>query len=402
VLGLIVSVLALPATPVAASPGDLDPDFAKNGQYRFGGDVYDIEDAPRNGFVLATGGSGADVYALTADGRPLRRFGNGGWTRVPAPPWRERVEFDNAIRIARHGAGWLVSVVEEGRRGMDGWLVRLTSDGDVDPAFGNQGFVELSGVHPRAAYLGVDADNRILTAVIDTGRRDDDDSLSIRRFLPDGSIDTTYGTRGSRVISRDVQAVSGLAISPTGGVTAAYSSAIGSIWVSRLVRLDARGRPQSVFGAQGARPLQVPGLDKPYVADLHQLGDGRLIITGSGQDSRGSTAQFALRLDSSRRIDTSYGTGGYTIVTDPIWSLSQGSTTVDPSGRIYLAAITFRESAMTRLDPSGRIDQQFGGGSVRTPLPGWVSGWRVQNTALVLVTLYPFGSPRHRIVRMFT
>jgi uncharacterized delta-60 repeat protein len=401
VCGLLLSALFSPAAPVAAATGDLDPDFGRNGEIGVRAGVYDIEEAPRGGFLLATGGTGSpDVIAFTSEGAMQRGFGNRGWVRIPNPPDQRDVTFDSTRRLARHAGGWVVSVVDDKRNGPDGWLTRLTSDGRLNTAFGSQGFVELEGRRPWAAYLGVDADNRILVAVMDEGGRNDTISLSIRRFLPDGTLDASYGIRGSRRLSSDVLAVSGLTVSRTGQATVAFTSEVDGRRSSRLMRLDTRGRRDSTFGTKGTWLLQVPGLANPYVGDLHLLSGDRLVVTGSGTDPRESTAQYALRLDQRGRLDTTYGTAGHTVVTDPIWSLSQGSATVDPSGRVYLAAITFTENAMTRLGVDGRIDTGFGGGSLRAPLPGWVSGWRVQSSALVLVTLYPFGSPRYRIVRM--
>lgn len=400
VAGLVFAALTLAVSPAAASPGDLDPHFAGDGLLEIGGTVYSLEPTARGGFLLARDGTGAELVAFTADGRRDTGFGVRGSITIPNPEGSANIMFNAALGATRHRGGWVVSVIADTFSGDRGWLTRVTSAGQLNIAFGNQGYAPITGRSPRAVSLAVDRNDRILAAVLESGGRNRPDVLSVRRFLPDGAIDTSYGVRGTRRIAAQASYVSSFVLTPSGGVLVAYNTYLDGSTVSRVVRLDSGGRREPTFANRGTWDAQANGVTEILLGPIHLLADGRIVATGSGEDGRNLRVQFAVRLDRRGRIDTTFGQAGTTVVSDPIWSLDQGSSTLDASGRIYLSAVTFNQTAITRLDRDGQIDRDFGDGSVRTPLPGWVNAWRVQGDQLVLVTFYPIGRPQTRIVRM--
>jgi hypothetical protein len=71
-----------------------------------------------------------------------------------------------------------------------GMLGRLGSEGLLDPTLDADGLVALPGVPEVYSGLAVDGNRRIVAAV------GDGVSAALRRYRPDGSVDTGFGTQG--------------------------------------------------------------------------------------------------------------------------------------------------------------------------------------------------------------
>lgn len=145
------------------------------------------------------------------------------------------------------------------------YLVRLTAAGVLDASFGDGGKLAL----PNDIVIGgftLDLQGRILLGGVRFGQNRYD--MAVRRLLPDGRIDTSFGDAGLALISPDIYAsAQQLRLLPDGRIVVAgnsYSSAwrgtnYGRITVARL--LD-NGRIDTTFGQAGIRIVDFGGDDR--------------------------------------------------------------------------------------------------------------------------------------------
>ncbi len=150
--------------------------------------------------------------------------------------------------------------------------------------------------------------------------------------------------------------------------------------------------------------MTVPGYAATWVAGVHRLRDGKHVVTGTAvrQDERQHL--FAMRLTPTGQVDPTYGNAGVGIVSDPVWSLQQGSATVDGK-----AACTCRASRSTRTSsrasppPAVWTPRSAAPPRFARPSRDGCSTGSCSQTHWSLGTYYPFSySPNMRIVRMET
>src|SRR5262245_39694853 len=147
---LTLAVLCLPGSALAASPGSLDPAFGQGGLVV--ADMGGTDDAGR-AVVIDPAGSITVVGEARQDDQHLRSFA----------------------------------------------LARYTADGTLDPSFGDGGgvyteFGEFQGSGAWAAALQPDGG----LVVAGFGRHPEKfhDTFAVARYLPDGSLDPSFGDEG--------------------------------------------------------------------------------------------------------------------------------------------------------------------------------------------------------------
>lgn len=197
-----------------------------------------------------------------------------------------------------------------------GWASAATAAGELDPTFGNGGRVVTDlGGDDSAAGMAIQPDGRIVVA----GQRvaGSTGGFVVSRYLPDGSLDPSFGENGS------------------------VTTDIGQIDGSNAVVLQGDGR---IVVAGFAQP---PGADDVDVAVARYLSDGEL--------------------------DPSFGVGGV-VTTDISGSDAALDVALQPDGAIVVAGRAIRRGfdfALARYLPDGTLDRSFGvGGTVRTEFSG--------------------------------
>jgi uncharacterized delta-60 repeat protein len=256
-------------------------------------------------------------------------------------------------------------------------VMRLTSDGRLDPTFGThrRGFatVKVGGI---ASSLTIRRDGGILLGGSNASRPGR--PFVVVRFTRDGSLDRTFGHRGiAQELFWNPSAASGaglsLAATPDGGViasghidyiggTGGGSGGHGSAGVFRLTR---RGLPSRAFGTRGH--AQITFFDRAHVPEswypcgMTVDGRGRITVTGGGGTH--SNALFTARLSRRGALDPSYGgagngraitpgVGGNAITTCGVTSTKAGEVTVAVQAKL------------TQLLPDGLPNKRFAPGGV--------------------------------------
>jgi uncharacterized delta-60 repeat protein len=204
-----------------------------------------------------------------------------------------------------------------------GFVVRYNANGTLDGTFGSGGRVTLDfgkRVTSPEYDLAIQADGKIL---IGGGR----DGFSVARLLPNGSVDTSFGSGGLVVADPS---------GTQGGTSVSFSMTI----------------------------QRVPAV----------TGEERIVVAGKSKISSGDNYDWTLmRLRSNGATDTSFGNGG--VVKTPFFGYWDEihAVTIDYSNRIVAAGQVSTANqdvcgayvidyAVVRYNENGTLDLSFGGG----------------------------------------
>jgi uncharacterized delta-60 repeat protein len=274
-------------------------------------------------------------------------------------------------------------IVLAGNKGNRFALARCRSNGTLDRSFGSDG-IAVPNLEGGLADMAIDRRGRIVAA----GYTSHGDFL-LARFHSDGSVDDSFGMGGA--VRADL------------GSQYDYGSA---------VTIDSRGR--IVAAGERGRKFAVVRLLPDGTLDLAFSGDGKQ-ITGFGEraratavvvDSRGrviaagevgrSARDFALARYSERGVlnTRSFGYRGR-VATDFGGTELVYSAAIDSQGRIVVAGTTVPPAsapggatprfALARYDPSGSLDQTFGGDGMVVSAFGWASDMAIDSQGRLVV-----------------
>lgn len=227
-------------------------------------------------------------------------------------------------------------------------VVRYHSNGSIDSHFGNNG-VAIKRIYGSAGAhdVGLQSFGNIVTAgfAINSGTRE----FALARFTTNGSLDTTFGSGGTRVTPIGADAfANALAIQINDYIVAA---GVGNNRFA-LVRYLPNGLPDSLFGHAGIVTTAIGS--NSQINDVILQSNGNIIAVGSSDN------KFALaRYNTDGMLDTTFGNAG--IVTTSIGnSASANSVTVQNNGQIIVAGNSDTGVVIVRYNSNGSIDTSFG------------------------------------------
>ena len=241
-------------------------------------------------------------------------------------------------------------------------LIRLLEDGSYDPDFGTDGVVlsDLGDVGPEFYAAALDEDQRIVA----TGYGNDGDFLTAR-FLPDGSLDHSFGTNGVVFTDffNDEDFANAIALQADGKIVAggtSYDPNDPEDYGFALARFNSDGSLDTTFGNQGKVFTQIgPGDDE--ISSLVIQTDGKLLAGGYIADNP-NYYPYLVRYHLDGTLDTGFGSGG--IVVDTLTNKPGFLrwTGLQPDGRIVvvIAALGGNENhRVSRYHADGTPDPTF-------------------------------------------
>ena len=251
-----VLVIALTASALAA-PGDLDPSFGGDGlavvDFRNGGQGFAAARGDDGTFVIGGhAGMRLALARLLPGGGPDPAFG-GGDGRVTLPLGEGYAQV-NDVLVMDDGRV-LVSAfgVRNGQAAFH--VLRLRADGGRDRTFSGDGLAVTDFPDGPATPWGMAL--RPDGAVVVTGAAGP--SAAVVRYLPDGTLDRTFGLDGVRTFSVGLGAADAgadVAIGPEGDIVVAGTADEGSgIFTARLTPGGALDRTYGADGWSLARGL---------------------------------------------------------------------------------------------------------------------------------------------------
>jgi uncharacterized delta-60 repeat protein len=253
----------------------------------------------------------------------------------------------------------LLSEFGAGGTGLPGILrlSRYNPDGSVDDTFGTAGSVIVSS-NPESSMsvgaLGLQPDGCILVSGYYP-------SPFVARYTPAGAPDASFGNGGSVALPVGLQSI---VVQPDGKILGLSDT--------KIYRFNANGSTDLTFGSSGIARISAPGFFV-YFRDLAVTPAGKIVAGGykftntAPYISSPAVAQFT----SGGVLDSTFGTGGYTVTSSPAgsdWFVV--SFLRQPNGGLLLAA-TFRPSASSqsvtavlRYTAAGTLDPTFGSAGI--------------------------------------
>jgi uncharacterized delta-60 repeat protein len=348
---LVIVALAISiATPAAADDGDLDAGFSDAGVYRL--DLGDDESLTgvftgADGALYTVGRSGDApiVVSLLADGTPNLDYSMDGVVVVNSGGAfeYEAATMDNLGRVLILGrlAGGMA-------------VLRLTTDGEVDMTFSDDGLAELPVDQTQVYDVDVDAAGRVITVGNAAG------VTQVSRLTDDGDLDYSFGSSGTVAVSdlTDTDDAYG-AVMADGGIALAITSFDGATSSIQVRRVTESGQVDGGFAqATVATPLD------SIAEDITVAPTGRIVVVGITVSMPSDAHPIVGRFLTSGALDQSFGrTGVVTIPSeDSYLGLEIG---VDSMNRILVAGFIQRSSssdtaAVSRLLANGTVDPSFG------------------------------------------
>jgi uncharacterized delta-60 repeat protein len=355
------------ATPVHASPGQLDKFFSGDGKqtaFPSGAAGYAVV-LDKQGRILVAG------YTLTVktdlalarflpNGKPDPDFG-GGDGRVVTNLGGTDYGFDVALQSDG-------KIVVAGERDFNDHsqfaVVRYGIHGLLDRSFSKDGknFTEFGKKYQGANAVVIGASgNIILGGYTSNGSSS---RWALARYRPNGSLDPRFGKDGkvSTDVSPTVEQIEDLALVPGGKIVAGgYAEtslkpryAIGQYLTS--------GNLDRSFGHKGVNTVDMTtGGDTAY--GLARQPDGKLILVG--YVDRGGAGDWGIvRFGPKGLIDKAFGNKGKVVTAfGPGYDYAYG-VAVQSNGKILVVGQATRDTTefgVVRYKPSGGLDLTFGG-----------------------------------------
>ncbi len=252
--------------------------------------------------------------------------------------------------------------------------VHTGTDGTLDRSFGIGGktLTTFGGQSVNGFSVAIQADGRIVTAGTATSAKGDAD-FAVARFLPNGSLDPTFG--GSGKVTTDFggrEDAFSLVLQADGKIVVAGPVNQSGNTDFGLARYNTDGSLDLTFDGDGKvttsflTPFDV-------VQQIAIQPDGKIVAAGSLNRGIGTNADFALaRYNTDGSLDATFGTGGTltTDFSDPLASTFAidfaDALVLQPDGRIIVAGATStggiggQDFALARYQADGSLDTSFG------------------------------------------
>jgi uncharacterized delta-60 repeat protein len=345
--------------------------------------------------VTATGRSGPNLDSLTLHLAPAGMDPTFGLDGVAIAPFDGSGGAAGTLAVQPDG-----KVVVAGAAGGEGGglaLARFAANGTLDPTFGGDGMaiearaMASGGWHP-AVTLQADGKILLVGGAPRSGGAWDEEDLSLSRYNPDGTRDTTFGRDGQAVNAvgdiawpREVVALPDGKIL-VGGAVFTFGDPRGGPAPSdfMLARYTAAGKLDTTFGGGDGIVTADFGGGDGHTADrglyLAVMGDGRIVLGGT---VNGDPSDYARDIGLARFLpdgtpDPTFGRGGpdgdglVTLDAGPnewIQGLAVGADgSVTVAGMFISIATANSDYAVTRVTAAGALDPGFGGGDGRATI----------------------------------
>jgi uncharacterized delta-60 repeat protein len=267
------------------------------------------------------------VTASAAPGDLDLSFGSGGVATTDFG-WNERgvgavLQPDGKLVVA--GSAFLTDV--------DGFmLVRYNADGTLDTSFGSGGKVHTHAVgHVRTRGVALQRDGGIV--VIGNGVYDDGSGLLVR-YLPNGSVDATFGAAGA--VTTDVGLNRAVAIQRNGRIVAA--GAFNSDFI--VARYMPNGSLDPSFDGDGRVTIGT-SIRSEYTEAVAVGKDGKIVLAGASSATGDLCPDVAVaQLTGAGSPDTTFDTDGVAL-TNLTGEDRADEVAIDATGRIVVAGQTW-------------------------------------------------------------
>ena len=188
---------------------------------------------------------------------------------------------------------------------------------DYDDSFSTNGIVVTTG-NGTASRMTLQNDGKIVVA------SDYGNTIALIRYLPDGTLDDTFGTAGVAVTElstdwhdtlyiSDLQVINMTLLSSGKLLVVGYTST-GDFDMNTpdmiVIRYLSDGTVDTTFGYNGLARIHVNGEDHAYA--VVEKSDGKLIVVGDSVIQFNNPSPVILQLNENGTLDNTFGTNGVT------------------------------------------------------------------------------------------
>lgn len=304
----------------------------------------------------------------------------------------------NAVTVQNGG---IVSVgSSHNQTNEDFTVTRVTSSGVLDTAFAGTGIRtdDPGSRFATAKGMVIQPDGKVLVAGL-TGTDETGLDFAVARYLPNGSLDTNFGSGGR--VSIDLGANdegNAIALAPDGKIVIAGKQLDQQSNRNdfAVVRLTSSGNPDLTFNQTGKLVFPV-GIGNDEANGVAVQADGKIVVVGSievnGQQDFG-----IVRLDGAGGLDASFNGSGKVITGVGAINDDARAVRIQSDGKIVVAGYTYNTNfsdsdfAILRLTTTGASDNSFGSQgrqiTVLGPNLDICTGLALQSDGKVLVAGY--------------
>ena len=288
-------------------------------------------------------------------------------------------------------------------------VARYTEQGVLDTTFNSSGSkpgtlitTQFGGVGSSALGRSVAIQNDGKIVVCGSITISSVVQFAIIRYMPDGSLDTTFNSTGynsTTITGGTSQIAFGITIDTSGNIVICGSAVISSVQNFVVLRYTSAGVLDNTFGpgVSGSRPgyvtTTISGGTIQTAYGIVLDSSRNIVVCGAVTIS--GVQQFAvLRYTSAGVLDTNFNTNGYVTTTISGGTVQAAyGVTIDSSGNIVICgAVTISSAiklALLRYTSAGALDTGFGtSGSTTTTIGTSATGYKVamQSNGKILVS----------------
>lgn len=354
--------------------GRLDPSFGRGGKAlsEIGGSGEPSAIVIQHDGKIVVADEGSGLFRLTPRGRLDSTFGRGGIVdtslreKCPGALAASALALDSEGRILVAG-----SCLSQPLDGLV--LARFTSDGRLDPSFGDGGSV-LTDLAPDVpdeytntygSAVAIQADGKIVAAGdVQTDYAEWQFALGLARYMPDGELDPSFGT-GGRVLDVEMgtEDTYRVALQPDGKIVALGFD---------IARYEPNGSPDRSFGINGKVQL-----DLDFTSGMILQPDRKIVVAGWNK-----LGFVVARYLPDGTPDQSFGRSGSVATDFGRQSIDRAEdVALQSDGKIVVAGTKEPDDgdpdfALVRYTAQGRLDRGFGkAGKVTTDFSSGITGF---------------------------
>jgi uncharacterized delta-60 repeat protein len=235
-------------------------------------------------------------------------------------------------------------------------LVEGQNDGAIDSAFGINGYAN-SGQAVSLSQFGsilVQPDSNIV-CIQRTGTSSVYD-IALVRYLPDGSLDNSFGSGGVALTVTSINETPiCAALQSDGKILVGSTSTNGGASFGTVSRYKTNGLPDSSFALNGIYKSQFPLANSDGIASIALLPGGEIIVSGNTYANTLHNSSI-IKLLPNGILDSTFGINGR-IKGNKMYVFS---SVIQSDGKIVLGGRTSLRMAITRYKSTGVVDSTFG------------------------------------------
>lgn len=354
-------------TPTAPIPVVIDPTFGNGGRvvtalgHSYGVELVSVTAYQTDGKLIS--GNGHTLLRVTAAGELDPTFGDSGFVTVLPTIYDLVLQTDGKLLVG--GA-----LYPDGLETIaDFTVVRYLPNGQLDPTFATGGLLRIASrltKFARATQLALQPDGKILVlGRLPYTEGDIAATPVVVRLLPSGAIDTTFGEAGKRFLQETTLpylAIYTMALQPDGKILLGGDS--GSETTGAILwRLKANGTLDPTFDGDGKYMTDF-GAGLRSVEHIALQPDGKLVMTvASPYRSAGEQNMDIVRLLADGTLDVTFANAGRaTVNLSAVVSETATDLVVLPDSKLLVRGILDggNEQLLLRLSSAGALDQSFG------------------------------------------